>query len=253
MKVISLGWGVQSFTIAAMVALGELEPVDYAIHADTLHESELTYDFAQRWTPWLEEHGVRVITVKNPTGGIWSIMKRPGQTHVPAFTKSQRGDDGQLRRSCTHRWKIVPMRRWLQANRAGEPVEQWIGISLDEWQRMKDSDVSYIKHRWPLIEHKMSRIDCTRWLVTQGIELPPRSACTFCPFHNTEEWRRIQSNQADWSEAVRVDEALRNLRPPWELYIHPSRKPLEEVDLRTPEEKGQLSLWDQECSGICGV
>ena len=31
MKVISLGWGVQSFTLAAMVALGELEPVDYAI------------------------------------------------------------------------------------------------------------------------------------------------------------------------------------------------------------------------------
>ena len=33
MKIISLGWGVQSFTLAAMVALGELEPVDFAIHA----------------------------------------------------------------------------------------------------------------------------------------------------------------------------------------------------------------------------
>jgi hypothetical protein len=31
---ISLGWGVQSFTLAAMVALGELPPVDVAIHAD---------------------------------------------------------------------------------------------------------------------------------------------------------------------------------------------------------------------------
>ena len=50
MKVISLGWGVQSFTLAAMVALGELEPVDYAIHADTTHESILTYRFAEKWT-----------------------------------------------------------------------------------------------------------------------------------------------------------------------------------------------------------
>ena len=67
MKVISLGWGVQSFTLAAMAALGELEPVDVAIHADTTHESKLTYEFAARWTPWLEERCVRVVTVSNPT------------------------------------------------------------------------------------------------------------------------------------------------------------------------------------------
>ena len=41
MRVISLGWGVQSFTLAAMVALGELEPIDAAIHADTTHDSVL--------------------------------------------------------------------------------------------------------------------------------------------------------------------------------------------------------------------
>jgi len=39
MKSLSLGWGVQSFTLAAMVALGDLEPVDVAIHADTTHEA----------------------------------------------------------------------------------------------------------------------------------------------------------------------------------------------------------------------
>ena len=46
MKTISLGWGVQSFTLAAMVALGDLEPVDVAIHADTTHEASGTYAFA---------------------------------------------------------------------------------------------------------------------------------------------------------------------------------------------------------------
>ncbi len=63
MKIISLGWGVQSFTLAAMVALGELEPVDAAVHADTTHESILTYQFAERWTPWLVERGVKVVKV----------------------------------------------------------------------------------------------------------------------------------------------------------------------------------------------
>ena len=54
MKILSLGWGVQSFTLAAMAALGEIEPVDFAIHADTRHEFSGTYEFAKTWTPWLE-------------------------------------------------------------------------------------------------------------------------------------------------------------------------------------------------------
>jgi hypothetical protein len=253
MKIISLGWGVQSFTLAAMSALGELPKVDYAIHADTIHESELTYEFAKRWTNWLEEKGVKIITVTNPTGGIWPIMQRLGQTHIPAFTKSLNKGDGQLRRSCTHRWKIVPMRRWIQAHRNGGLVEQWIGISLDEYQRMKESDVKFIIHSWPLIDLKMTRSDCIQWLNSRGLEVPPRSACTFCPFHNSTEWRRIKENASDWNEAVSVDNALRNKRPPWELYIHPSRIPLERVDFNTEQEKGQLSLWDEECTGICGV
>ena len=135
----------------------------------------------------------------------------------------------------------------------GDAVEQWIGISLDEWQRMKDSDVKYITHRWPLIEKKMTRADCVKWLVSHNLEVPPKSACTFCPFHETAEWRRIQNNPHDWKEAVDIDKKIRFARPGYETYIHPSRRPLEEVDLRTETEKGQLSLWDSECNGICGV
>ena len=57
----------------------------------------------------------------------------------------------------------------------------------------------------------------------------------------------------DRKEAVDVDEAIRKAHPPYDLFVHPSRKPLVDVDFRTAEEKGQLSLWDQECEGICGV
>lgn len=253
MKVLSLGWGVQSFTLAVMAALGDVDHLDAALHADTLHEQTATYQFAARWTPWLEERGVKVATVKNPTGGFWEVTRRPGQTHVPAFTRGVDGNAGMLNRSCTHRWKIVPIRRWLQANRNGEPVEQWIGISTDEALRMKPSDVKYVTHRWPLIEKGMSRQDCERYLSKHGIEIPPRSACVFCPFHDTAEWRKIKDDSKDWGEAVAVDEHLRKLRPPYDLFVHPSRKALASVDLRTAEQKGQYRLWDDECSGICGV
>ena len=63
LRAISLGWGVQSWTLAAMVALKELPAVDYAIHADTGHERAETYAHAKKWTPWLERRGVQVVTV----------------------------------------------------------------------------------------------------------------------------------------------------------------------------------------------
>ena len=55
LKILSLGWGVQSWTLAAMAALGEIPMPDYALHADTTHEMAGTYAHAEKWTPWLEE------------------------------------------------------------------------------------------------------------------------------------------------------------------------------------------------------
>lgn len=251
MKVLSLGWGIQSYTLAAMVALGELEPLDAAIHADTTHEASGTYEFARQWTPWLEERGVKVVTVAN-------YQQRPmidqwGGVRVPAYTITPKGD-GQVHRQCTGEWKITPIRRWLQANRHGRPVEQWIGISLDEYQRMKDSDVKYVTHRWPLIEKRMTRAACATWLERHDLPTPPKSACVFCPFHDTRAWHDMKANgNGDWHKAVEVDEAIRKARPPYDLFLHPSRKPLALVDFSTAEENGQLSLWNEECSGICGV
>lgn len=251
MKVLSLGWGIQSFTLAAMVALGELGPIDAAIHADTTHEANGTYEFARQWTPWLEMRGVRVVTVANLTQR--AMIDRGGGVRVPAYTITEAGN-GQVHRQCTGEWKISPIRRWLQANRSRRPVELWIGISLDEYQRMKDSDVKYISHRWPLIERRMNRNDCKAWLGRHGLLIPPKSACVFCPYHDTRTWHDMKAaGNGDWHKAVEIDERIRKAYPPYDLFLHPSRKPLAEVDFRNAEERGQLNLWNEECSGICGV
>ena len=247
MKVLSLGWGIQSTTLAFMVALGELPPVDVAIHADTGHESALTYAFAERWTGWLQAHGVVVATHEKK-----NIIDKWGGMQLPAFTFGKKGN-GQIRRQCTHEWKIRPMRQWLQANREYQPVEQWIGISTDEALRMRPSGVKYITNRWPLIEKNMRRRDCQRWLIEHKLEVPSKSACVFCPFHTTREWRETRCIAKDWQQAVETDNLIRHARPPQDLYLHPSRKPLSEVDFRTEEERGQMCMWDEECTGICGV
>jgi hypothetical protein len=36
-------------------------------------------------------------------------------------------------------------------------------------------------------------------------------------------------------------------------YLHPSRIPLDQVDIRSEEEKGQQTMFDMECEGMCGL
>ena len=251
MRVISLGWGIQSFGLAAMSALGVLPTVDVAIHADTTHERTATYEFAERWTPWLEERGVRVVTVRAPNTEVIRRWNKGPVVTIPAFSDSSAGKIG---RQCTGDWKIDPKKRWLQANRHGQTVENWLGITVDEISRVKPSDVKYIVNCWPFVEMGCRRSDVVRWLTEHGLEIPPRSACVFCPFQSRREWRALQDTP-DWQKAVAVDEEIRTKRPPYDLFLHSSRIPLTQVDFRSQQEKGQmeLDLFENECSGVCGI
>jgi hypothetical protein len=258
MRAISLGWGVQSWALVAMSVLGELPPVDVAIHADTTFERAETYEFAQRLTPWLEERGVRVVTVNDKCTQQIAEPKRG--VFIPAFTKSAvaRRDRkrGKLHRQCAQRWKIAPIRRWLQANRDGQQVEQWLGITVDEIKRVEPSGVQYIKNVHPFLEmfdRPMSRAAVIHWLREHNLPVPVKSACVFCPFHDRAIWREIKlSDNGDWAQALEIDEAIRHKRAGYLCYLTPERVPLAECDFRNEQDHGQLSLWeDTECSGTC--
>ena len=266
LKYLSLGWGVQSFTLAAMIALKELPPVDFAIHADTGHEAEGTYAHAARWTPWLEEHGLNVVTVQaqntDPTvhPSATNNLTRNG-IRIPAYTVNPiTGKAGQVNRVCTDKWKITPVRRFVRTQigkTSPDCVEAHMGISLDEWHRMKTSNVKYIKNIYPLVDARINRANCVAWLESKGLEVPPKSSCTFCPYHSLETWRRAkQKGGHDWEEAVAVDAELRSevFTEGLEMYLHPWNKPLPEaVDI--PEDHGfkQLEL-EMPCdSGHCFV
>ena len=145
---LSLGWGVQSFTMAVMMVNGDLPMVDVAIHADTRHETQATYTFQARWLPWLKDRGMEVVTVAGTRGSKAAVVVKEwgtGSVMIPVFTLDKvTGKRGQIRRQCTNDWKIRPMRRHLR-ERLGKrltpgAVEAQIGISLDEWPRMRSSD-----------------------------------------------------------------------------------------------------------------
>ena len=282
LRVISLGWGVQSFTMAVMSALGDLPAVEYAIHSDTRWEKENTYTFAEQWTPWLIEHGVNVVTVHAPVSADLSDANS-NNVLIPAYTLSPKGldpaayvdgvdysgdmgsaieyQDGQLRRQCTKRWKIEPIRRFLLAecrrlniDPAPGTIEEWLGITMDEWQRAKDADVQYIQHRYPLLEARLTRQDCVNYLQRHSIPVPDKSACKFCPYQNMGAWRaQRRAGGKDWQTAVEIDNLIRDRRPPYPLYISRARLPLVEA-VSLPEDSGytQASMIEEQADDPCG-
>jgi hypothetical protein len=92
----------------------------------------------------------------------------------------------------------------------------------------------------------MTRADCARYLLDRHGLVVPKSACIGCPFHDDRLWRDMKLHQPDeWADAVAFDHAIRRLpMVQGECYLHRSCVPLDEVDLRSAEDHGQLALFD---------
>lgn len=266
MKVLSFGCGVQTVTLAAMSCLGDLEMPDFAVFADTQWETQTTYRYLEHFIPWASERGLRIIstTLGNIRADALNPEKRfasmPLYTETGYLVPSGKKEDGQLRRQCTREYKIDAVQKAIRKEAGiakgerwkGEPCELWLGISLDEVVRMKDSPDRWNKNRWPLIEKRMRRGDCMDYLRAHGLEVPPKSACIGCPFHDNTYWRSLKSSSpAEFEDACEFDDAIRRsrvaLRNP--VYLHRSLIPLRAANLG----QDQGDMFGNECEGYCGL
>jgi hypothetical protein len=299
-RVISLGAGVQSSTVALMASRGLfVELPQRAIFADTQAEPGLVYD----WLWWLannlpfpvdvitagslEEDTLRLRTTRDGLRKYW-------KSYIPSFTFHPEKGKGMSRRKCTADYKIRPLikaqrslidpkvlREWYKEFRRvqGPPpagltkkelrhwkcyhrpegiptplVETWIGISTDEAHRMKTSSEPWSVNRYPLIEAGMSRTDCLRWMADNGYPQPPRSACTFCPYHSDAEWLRLKrESPAEFQNAVifekRAQELAAQCKGTWGVpFLHASRQPLDQVVFKEGDDKDGFG---NECEGGC--
>jgi hypothetical protein len=270
-KILSLGAGVQSSTIFLMSCYGELEKLDAAIFADTGWETRATYKWLEFLKSKSKKYEIPIYTVKgrdlkqdaliSQVRGVKKNGDRWGS--MPLFTLGPNGEKGMIKRQCTTEYKTRLLEKKMRelagykkyARIPVGAVEAWLGISTDEANRAKLSQTKWITFYYPLIELRMTRNNCLYWFKKRGLPEPPRSACIGCPYHNNYEWRKLRDESSqEWREAIEFDNAIRKcggMRG--DVFIHSDRIPLSEVDLRTDKDKGQLSLFSDECAGICGV
>ena len=282
-RVLSFGAGVQSTALLLMSCKGLLPKLDAAIFADVGWEPQKVYDHLEWSKKEAAKHGVPVHTVRATVGGlrsdIFNNITRPDGKRfaaMPLFTVADDGSMGMGMRQCTNEYKIQPVLKFYRRKLLGlkhrqrapkeAVIEQWMGISFDEATRAKPSREKWIANVFPFLSWGCDYLDGKNWRRYQiiawleenypDIEVP-RSACIGCPYHSNKEWRKIKESPEEWKDAVDFDAAIRTDKRTDKIvslqFLHRSGQPLSEVDIRSDEEKGQSTLWDNECEGHCGV
>jgi len=275
---VSFGGGVQSTALAMLVihrhpdlvrAMGDVQP-ELWLFSDTGDEPQAVYDHVVVMRQRILDAGMVYKTVSAGvlSEHVLSKAKRRerGISMPPMYVSTRDGDTMPVRRGCTRDFKIKPLDSAAKAHfevprgYKGEPyVAQWYGISSDEAQRMKIPQDRWRTFEYPLVKMGWSRRRCLDYLDSLGMSAP-RSACVYCPFHDTAEWKKVLAVPGERAKVFEFERQLHaacdehgsiaglNTKP----YLHSTRTPINEVDF----DKGQQSLWDtwdQECAGICGV
>lgn len=231
--VFSYGGGVQSIAISLMIIRKFLPKPDHIIFADTGREASETMEYYEKNLRELFDRSDMKLEIARRELSRVDLFGLNGDLLIPAYTKN-----GKLPTFCSSEWKKLVIRRYMREIGISE-CDMWIGFSLDEFERMKDSGVKWITNKYPLIERRIKRSDCYRMIVGGKLPEPSRSSCYMCPHRKNEEWLRLKNKYPeDWKKAVEVERTMQLWDP--EVYLHEQKVPLSEVVLDAGNKQGEL-------------
>lgn len=247
---LSLGAGVDTTAILLMPDV--MEQVDFVLFADTGSENPETYEYLEEYIkPYLQKIGISLLIVH----GEERVNGAPVTNMEQAYLGWKMIPIRQLRH-CTDKWKIKPMHKFLTETYPDEELRVIIGFAYDEIQRVNTKRWKDQKVWYPLIEKKMTRDECVKYITEQGFPVPPKSGCFYCPFQRLDQWKNLRFKHPElWERAVQLEKngsrypefTLSNFRK--------SGKPLtlEDFDKQLGRSLYQYEIdpSDEECSGAC--
>lgn len=256
-KVFSFGGGRQSTAVMVLQARGLLQ-FDEFVFCNVGDDSENpdTLDYIKNVTvPYCHQHKIKFTVLNSSVQGFDSLYKLSMSSKrvspLPMFLQS----GAPANRLCTSEFKIRRVAKHIKQLGATKkyPATVGIGISLDEYQRMRnDSKISHEILSYPLIDLKKTLSDCIAIIKSEGLPEPPKSSCFFCPFHSMETWRVLKLQHPDlFDKCIALEQRLNEKRESWgkdKLYLTRKLRPLDQV---IGEQGG---LFEDVCeSGYCMV
>lgn len=254
-NVISLGAGKQSSYMLLNALEGKYKYMpDYAIFSDTGCEPEFVY----KYLDWLKDYvldkynfKIHIVSKGNLKEDIEKYIDKEifRVSQIPLWLES----GGLVTRQCTGDYKIAPLRKKLKELRGKNRVRLWIGISLDEIERVKNSSVKYIENYYPLIENRITIDQIVAWFANNNLQEPGKSACLICPFHSFNYWSMLKRySKEEFAKACDFDNRIRIYpRLNSKTYLSSFRKPLKEIDFS--QHPSLFPELIEECEGLCGL
>jgi len=245
MKYLSFGAGVQ--TTALLLMYDELK-FDEVIFADTGAELPETYEYMEKYSiPFMEEKGIKFTIVKGNEKGI---------NNLEDYSLNYKISPSIQFRWCTTKFKIKAITNYIRSKPKSEfPITAILGISYDEFHRMRKSPFDWQENEYPLVYKKITREQCKKIIMQHGWSLPPKSGCYFCPFKGVKEWRDLYFNHPDlYERAMRIEENGQQF-PKFKLL--PNGTSLRQLRTKFGYENHKLEEYEPEMScetkSYCGV
>lgn len=255
----SFGGGIQSTAILLLIHHEQTwleRNIGHVPHKAYFADTELERKETEHHIQLLKEKGYfEKLPLDHVKTGLHNHIDK-----IPSYIEKDDGTMAMLKRRCTRDHKIMPIRKRLRKDHqklggrlSRNTIGLWLGISVDEIERMKESGVKYIEHIFPLIELGWDRNKCESYLHEMGWHNVKRSACYCCPYRR--DWGLMKEESIeDFSKAVNIDENLRiggKYNPKTlgkDLYLLRSKESLKEIGKREEEDD-----FRSECDGLCGV
>jgi hypothetical protein len=228
--VISYGGGVQS-TALVVLAMLEVWDIDEIVHVDLVDaESPATRGYVSRFREWLRGvYGRDITIIERDLYG--DMLARPGFTPVPWHGRREKF---MLKRQCTREYKVQPLTRYLYDRYPGDCIRLMLGISVDEYHRMRDSPAARIEHVYPLVDRRLTRWQCRDVIERAGLAVPWKSSCWFCPYRSVRSQLALVRRYPDLAGMAQVLEdrinTERRLRGQDEIVVLRLDAGVEQVD-----------------------
>lgn len=249
----------------AALVLAAQRKIDYRLFlfANVGRDSENpgTLDYLESTAiPYATINGIELVELHKVRrdGRRMTLMQRinEAEASVPIPMRMANGAPGN--RQCTGDFKIAVVAKELKRRGASRdnPAVVGLGISLDEYQRARtDSRVAHETLEYPLLQRRMTRSDCVLTIKDAGLPVPPKSACWFCPFQSPASFQRMRHDDparfvlAATLERQMIERRAKLGKVP--VYLTRYGRPIDQVT--SDQMTLDLSDWDAECDGVCGL
>ncbi len=207
-NIVSFGAGQNSTAMIIMMKNNGIK-IDEIIYSETGNEMPQTYIFLKEFKKWCLKNNLKFVEVKSELGSVKSYYEEKKIIPYRMF------------RSCTDKFKVRPINKYLKEKYKDQEITIFMGIANDEVKRAeKMINKKKIQYKFPLIEKKIDREGCIKIIKEEGLSIPVKSGCYFCPFQSKKEWVKLYKKYPDLFEETILFEKMEEHTPQahsWEI------------------------------------